>query len=129
MSQTQLIYLALLLVVPSVVEALLLRAAVATWNRLSRRRFPINELRFGFGFFLMLGANIVAALGIAIVPDSIMTLWKYPVALLIKPVIVCVVLKDQFRLSFARAAEIAALQFVYFVLLTLLIVFLYLRLP
>ena len=101
------------LVVPSVIEALLLRAAVASVNRLLKPQPSLIEPSFGLGLATLLIGNIGAAILCYCLPSTIPFPAQIAIGVVAQWIYVCLVLKDHLRNSIALAVSVVILQFIY----------------
>jgi len=107
-------------IVPSLIEALLLRAAVATSNRLWKSSYPLKEPTFLAALNTMFVANVIAALVAWFLPTEWSLLKKVLLSGTAKWLFVGLSFADQYRTSIDRVLVIIALVILYFVLLSLL---------
>lgn len=118
----QLALVAFWIVVPSLIEALLLRAAVASSNRFWRSSYPLREPAFRATLTTMLVANILGAVaGPYLFSD--LTPWRQLlIAITVKWLVVGVWLVDEYRVSIDRVLVVIGLLILYFFLLSLVFV-------
>lgn len=120
MSMSQFALLAFWVVVPSLIGALLLRAATASVNRFLKPQPPLTEPSFAFGFTTLVLANIGGAILFYFLPSTIPFAGKAAIAIFVQWSYVCFVLQGELQNSLAMALLVVTLQFVYSFVISLI---------